>query len=247
MAAADLSRRAAAATPLELDAIVDELANDAAAPDALAGALADPSTAAGAGRLLVRINAHAQVPAIVPLLDAPEGEVREAAAIALAELEAGERGAVARELAGGIRRLPQPVADEATAVGLVDRAERLARIVPLPDDVARRLGEVLHFLPPGAPRSLVWPLTWIRAARLLGRRSPPDELREVTVAGQPAYLSALGALELARAGIRDEVVDDWLLSTRDYHLLTPQERRDLEPLVAGLSEAAVARLRAIDG
>jgi len=242
----ELARRAGSATPLELDALVAELSHGEGTAAILVRALADPGTALGAGRLLRRLSSPGTAPALVPLLYAPEPEVREAAAITLAELGSGYCSeGVPHELAEAIRRLA-PIADEATAIEVVRSAERLARIAPLPGDVARQVADVLRFIPPGAPRALVWPSMWIRAARMLGQRTPPDELHEVSVGEGMRYLSALGALGLARAGIRTDVVDDWLQSTRDYHLLTPEERAQLEPLLAG-SDAARAVLRALDG
>jgi HEAT repeat protein len=243
---AELARRAASATPHELDALIAELPDDDSAVEMLARMLGDPSTAIGAGRLLRQLKAREAVPAVLPFLQAPDPLVRETAAIVLADLGEVCTEAVAHELAEGIRRLPRPVSDESSARDLVSRAQRLSHIAPLPDDVARQVADVLYFIPSGAPRAAIWPKTWISAARLLGLRNPPTELREVAAAGWPSYLSALGALALARAGIRDDVIDDWLQSTRDYYLLTAEERAQLEPLLAGLSDTALAELRAVD-
>ena len=242
---AELARRAASASPPELDELVDSLRGVPDLPAALAHAVADPSTAAGAGRLLRRLHAADVAPILLEHLHSSDVLVRDTAAVTLADL--GVRGdAIAHELAEGIRRLPRPVADTSTARQLVDRSERLARVGALPDDVARQLAEVLRFMPSGPPRAAIWPSTWIRAARVLGLREPPSELREIADAGWPSYLSAVGALALARSGIRDESVDDWLQSTRDYYLLTAAERAEIEPLLAGLSDSALAELRAID-
>jgi len=145
-------------------------------------------------------------------------------------------------LAVEIRALPSPVADPETAQALVGRAEALAAQAPLPADIERRLADVLRFIPKGPPPSWIWPRTWIRAARLLSER----ELEPLSRSDAPVYLSALGALKLARAGVRNAGVDDWLLSTRDYEQLTADERAELEPFVLALSPAAAVELRIAD-
>ncbi len=162
------------------------------------------------------------------------------AAIALAELGGGDVPGVARELAEGIRRLAPLGPDQAVALRLVARAERLARVAPLPHDVAERVAALLYFFPRPAP-DYHWPRTWLRAARLLG----PDDLRAVVQSGERMYLTALGALTLARSGFRNEFVDSYLANDRDYHLLTPGERCELEPLVSG--ELAREELRRLAG
>ncbi|MDA0173590.1 hypothetical protein OJ998_31085 [Solirubrobacter taibaiensis] len=105
---------------------------------------------------------------------------------------------------------------EADARKLVDVAERMPR--PFPDAVAAGLAQVLSFSP-AAPAPPHWPQTWVRAARLLD----PAQLAAAARADERCYLTALGALKLAQAGMHGPLIDHWLAEDVDYPYLTEDE------------------------
>lgn len=109
-----------------------------------------------------------------------------------------------------------PEQAEIDARKLVAMAERMPR--PFPDPVARGLAQVLQFFP-AAPAHPHWPQTWVRAARLLDAR----QLETVARGEQRFYLTALGALTLAQAGMHGPLIDGWLKEERDYAFLTEAE------------------------
>ena len=111
-------------------------------------------------------------------------------------------------------RAPDPA--EADARKLVDVAERMPR--PFPEAVALGLGQVLRYFP-AAPAPPHWPQTWVRAARLLDA----PQLEAIARGEQRSYLTALGALKLAEAGMHGPLIDHWLAEERDYPYLTEDE------------------------
>ena len=72
---------------------------------------------------------------------------------------------------------------------------------------------------PAAPAQPHWPRTWVRAARLLDA----PQLEAVARGEQRCYLTALGALKLAEAGMHGPLIDRWLAEERDYPYLTEDE------------------------
>jgi hypothetical protein len=187
-------------------------------------ALADPARATEARLALAKDPeaAREHADAIAALLDAPQPEVREAAAMLLADLGAGPADAIARELAESIRRLPPPGPTQEIALRTVARAERLARVAPLPADVEAIVADLLRFFPSPTP-DYYWPQTWVRAARLVD----VGELERIATGEERCYLTALGALKLVRAGVRSPLIDGWLREDRDYPFLTDDERAQL--------------------
>ncbi|MET0625892.1 MAG: hypothetical protein ABW250_23360, partial [Pyrinomonadaceae bacterium] len=82
-----------------------------------------------------------------------------------------------------------------------------------------------------------WPRTWVRASRLLGRHGFAELLSEVARDERTHYLSAAGALALARDGATDAPVTEWLKNSRDYFLLDEEERRELAGMLSRLGDA----------
>ena len=111
-------------------------------------------------------------------------------------------------------RAPDPA--EADARKLVDVAERMPR--PFPEAVALGLGQVLRYFP-AAPAQPHWPQTWVRAARLLDA----PQLEAIARGEQRCYLTALGALKLAEAGMHGPLIDRWL--ARGARLPVPHRGR----------------------
>ena len=124
---------------------------------------------------------------------------------------------------------------ENDALALVRAAEVRTAIN---DATAGLLRDVLRFLPPGGGRQLLWPDLWLRAGRVLARAGRFDLLRDVAEGPLPHYLGTVGALALAERGELTAVVRDWLKSTRDYSLLTADERARLDPILARIGADA---------
>ena len=58
-----------------------------------------------------------------------------------------------------------------------------------------------------------------------------DKLKEVAMSEKVHYLSAAGAIALAKIGFMDGSVPSWLRSKRDYYLLTDEEEQALKRLL----------------
>ena len=124
---------------------------------------------------------------------------------------------------------------ENEALALVREAEARTAI---DDETAARLRDLLRFLPPRGGRQLLWPDLWLRAARLLAGAGRHDLLRDVAEGPLPHYLGAVGAIALAERGELTDVVCDWLKSTRDYSLLSADERARLDVMLARIGADA---------
>jgi hypothetical protein len=121
--------------------------------------------------------------------------------------------------------------DEKSARALVKVIEEQAHHRALTENEVRALVGVLRFVPKGPYPEGYWPNAWVKAARLLVQDGQLRLLQELEDTGGFMYLSAVGAVALAEAGLRSPLVESYLTSIRDYPHMHLDELRRLESLL----------------
>lgn len=146
---------------------------------------------------------------------------------------------VKQELANWLKALPYLPKTETDCIETMKIVERLVYTgyIDVDINVAHRLQAILFFIPSGSYREIYWPKIWIKASRLLSEIGFIHKLQEVACSQQIHYLSAAGALALAKNGFMEGSVKDWLASTRDYYLLTDNESQELKQILPRLDDA----------
>lgn len=207
-------------------------------PEGLVYLISQGQHLAESSRLLTSHNNTVAIEGLTRLLHSDDWQIKKYALLTLVNIPHAPRTAeIKQALLDWLRcsnSPPQSERDCIETMKVIQKLEQSNLLQPIQEEVSQRLQSLLFFLPRGGGRDIFWPRIWITASRLLAELGYLDKLKEVACSGRKHYLSAAGAIALATDGFMEGSVVGWLASTRDYHLLTAQERGVLTQLLKGM-------------